>query len=41
MVNGSETIINAPESQVKVVVVSTNEELMIAREIYDLAKSKL
>ena len=41
MANGSEAIISTPESSVKVLVVSTNEELMIAREIYELAKSKL
>ena len=40
-VNGTEAIISDPESQVKVIVVPTNEELMIAREVYDLAKSKL
>jgi acetate kinase len=35
---GEEKIISTPDSKVKVMVVPTNEELMIARETYALIK---
>lgn len=38
--NGREAIISRPKSNVKVVVVPTNEELMIARQAAGVAKSK-
>ena len=37
-VRGKTAIISAPDSKVTVMVVPTNEELMIARETYELCK---
>lgn len=37
-VRGTETVISAPDSRVKVVVVPTDEELMIARDTRDIVK---
>ena len=37
---GTETVISAPDSRVKVVVVPTDEELMIARDTRDIIQSK-
>ncbi len=37
-VRGTETVISTPESRVKVVVVPTDEELMIARDTRDIVK---
>ena len=35
---GKEAIISAPDSKVTVMVVPTNEELMIARDTYEICK---
>ena len=37
-VRGKETIISAEDSKVKLILVPTNEELMIARDTYDITK---
>lgn len=37
-IRGEEAVISAPDSKVKVIVIPTNEELMIARETADLLK---
>lgn len=37
---GKETIISAKESKIKVVLIPTDEEVMIARDAYDLLKKK-
>ncbi|RYL93785.1 acetate kinase [Sporolactobacillus sp. THM7-4] len=39
-VNGKETFINAPQSPVKVMVIPTNEEVMIARDTVRLSKQR-
>ena len=38
--NGCEAVISLPESKIKVIIVPTNEELMIARQAAGVAKSK-
>ena len=35
-IKGEERIISAPDSKIKVMVVPTNEELMIARDTYEI-----
>ncbi len=37
---GKEAVISAPDSKIKVVLIPTDEELMIARDAYDLLKKK-
>ena len=37
---GTETVISTPDSKVQVVVVPTDEELMIARDTRDIVESK-
>lgn len=37
-INGKETFINYPHSPVKVIVIPTNEEIMIARDTVRIAK---
>lgn len=37
-IRGKERLISTPESKIKCYIIPTNEELMIARETYDLAK---
>ncbi len=37
---GAETDLSAPDSRVKIWVIPTNEELMIARDAYDIYRSK-
>jgi len=38
--NGTEAIIQSEKANVKIVIIPANEELMIAREVADLAKWK-
>ncbi len=38
-VRGTSTIITKPESRVKVAIIATNEELMIARDTYNIVKN--
>jgi acetate kinase len=38
-VRGKETIISTDDSPVKVLLVPTNEELMIARDTYEIVKN--
>lgn len=40
-VKGKETIISRDDSNVKILLIPTNEELMIARDTYEIIKSKL
>ena len=37
-IKGEERIISAPDSKIKVMIVPTNEELMIARDTYEIVK---
>lgn len=39
-VRGKETVISADDSKVKILMIPTNEELMIARDTYDIVTSK-
>ena len=38
-IRGKETILSAPDSKVKVLVVPTKEELMIAKDTYEIVES--
>ena len=40
-VHGTETVISAPDSKVKVIVVPTNEELVIARDTVAIVTGKM
>ena len=39
-VRGKETIISADDARVKLLLIPTNEELMIARDTYDIVTGK-